>query len=113
MPHRPGELAALLTALKDRSGLSYARIGQKTNLSKSAVHRFVAGAAVPQDFGTVERIATACGADRDELDRLYPLWAAAPTRPGRHRRPCCWLTTRRRLRTRRHRRTRRLVEGRR
>ncbi|MGI5176150.1 helix-turn-helix domain-containing protein [Dactylosporangium sp. CA-152071] len=78
MPHRPGELAALLTALKDRSGLSYARIGQKTNLSKSTVHRFVAGAAVPQDFGTVERIATACGADRDELDRLYPLWAAAP-----------------------------------
>ena len=114
MPHRPGELAALLTALKDRSGLSYARIGQKTNLSKSAVHRFVAGAAVPQDFGTVERIATACGADRDELDRLYPLWAAAPRQdPAATADPAAGSQPAARLRTRRHRRTRRLVEGRR
>ncbi|MEV4513647.1 helix-turn-helix domain-containing protein [Dactylosporangium sp. NPDC049525] len=77
MPHRPGDLAALLTALKERSGLSHALIGQKVNLSKSAVHRYIAGRAVPHDFGTVERIARACGADREELDRLYPLWTAA------------------------------------
>ncbi|GAA3198453.1 helix-turn-helix domain-containing protein [Dactylosporangium siamense] len=77
MPHHPGDLAAVLTELKDRSGLSHAVIGQKVNLSKSAVHRFIAGRAVPHDFGTVERIARACGADRAELDRLYPLWTAA------------------------------------
>ncbi len=77
MPHRPGDLAALLTELKERSGLSYALIGQKVNLSKSAVHRYIAGQAVSQDFGTVERIARACGADLAELDRLYPLWTAA------------------------------------
>jgi hypothetical protein len=77
MPHHPGDLAAVLTELKERSGLSHAVIGQKVNLSKSAVHRFIAGRAVPHDFGTVERIARACGADRAELDRLYPLWTAA------------------------------------
>lgn len=77
MPHRPGDLAALLSGLKERSGLSHVQIGQKVNLSKSAVHRYIAGRAVPHDFGTVERIARACGADRAELDRLYPLWTAA------------------------------------
>lgn len=77
MPHRPGDLAALLSQLKERSGLSHALIGQKVNLSKSAVHRYIAGRAVPHDFGTVERIARACGADRADLDRLYPLWTAA------------------------------------
>lgn len=70
-------LADLLARLKDRSGLSYAALARKTNISRSSVHRFCSGAGLPADFGTVERIATACGADKTELDSLYKLWSRA------------------------------------
>ncbi|GGM31091.1 helix-turn-helix domain-containing protein [Dactylosporangium sucinum] len=82
MHHPHGGLAALLTALKDRSGYSYAWLGRKINASKSAVHRYIAGQAVPHDFGTVERLAKACGATPAELDRLYALWTAALRDPA-------------------------------
>ncbi|GAA2596766.1 hypothetical protein GCM10010399_29250 [Dactylosporangium fulvum] len=77
MHQHHGDLAALLTDLKERSGLSYAWIGRKVNASKSAVHRYCAGQAVPHEFGTVERIARACGASPAELDRLYAVWTVA------------------------------------
>jgi len=79
MASRPGarELGAHLTRLKEKSGHSYAAIGRKTNLSKSAVHRYCSGLAVPPEFGTVERIALKCGATKDDLARLYRLWEFA------------------------------------
>ncbi|MEV8517607.1 helix-turn-helix domain-containing protein [Dactylosporangium sp. NPDC051484] len=77
MPRQHDELAGLLTELKERSGRSYAWIGLKVNASKSAVHRYCAGHAVPHDFGMIERIARACDADQADLDQLYKLWAAA------------------------------------
>lgn len=70
-------LADLLARLKDRSGLSYAALARKTNISRSSVHRFCSGAGLPPDFGSVERIAGACGADKAELDSLYKVWSRA------------------------------------
>ncbi|MGW2865978.1 helix-turn-helix domain-containing protein [Streptomyces sp. NPDC001205] len=71
------DLASALTALKDRSGLSYTRLAERCWTSASTVHRYCRGKVVPAEFGTVERIALACGADRAEVDRLYPLWSRA------------------------------------
>ncbi|MEU8662492.1 helix-turn-helix domain-containing protein [Actinoplanes philippinensis] len=67
----------MLSELKARRGISYQALGRKVNLSKSAVHRYCSGSAVPSEFGTVERIARATGADRRELHRLYVVWTRA------------------------------------
>ncbi|SDI30928.1 Beta-galactosidase [Actinokineospora alba] len=75
-------LADLLAQLKDRSGLSYAALARKTNISRSSVHRFCSGAGLPPDFGTVERIATACGASKADLDSLYRLWSHTAQSPA-------------------------------
>ncbi|MFD3939733.1 helix-turn-helix domain-containing protein [Streptomyces sp. NPDC058611] len=71
------DFSEFLSELKQRSGLSYERIGQKTNLSRSSVHRYCGGGGFPQEFGTAERIAKVCGANRDELNKLYRLWSQA------------------------------------
>jgi transcriptional regulator with XRE-family HTH domain len=73
MPNGSGsrDLGDLLEQLKADSGRSYESIGRKTNLSKSTVHRYCTGAAVPREFGVLERIALACGAGRDDLVRLH------------------------------------------
>lgn len=70
-------LAAQLAELKQRSGLSYAQLGKKAHLSRSTVHRYCTGSAVPAVFGPIEAIANACGADRAELAKLYRLWERA------------------------------------
>ncbi|WP_438289905.1 helix-turn-helix domain-containing protein [Streptomyces sp. HUAS TT7] len=75
------DLASALTALKDRSGLSYAQLATRCWLSASTVHRYCQGKVVPAEFGTVERIALACGAERAEVDDLYPLWSRANSGP--------------------------------
>ncbi|MGW2815944.1 helix-turn-helix domain-containing protein [Streptomyces sp. NPDC001415] len=75
------DLASALTALKDRSGLSYAQLATRCWLSASTVHRYCQGKVVPAEFGTVERIALACGADRAEVDGLYALWSRANSGP--------------------------------
>jgi hypothetical protein len=59
------------------SGLSYESIGRKVHLSKSAVHRYCTGAAMPREFGTVERIATLCRANQTEMASLHYLWLRA------------------------------------
>lgn len=69
-------LAALLTELKQRSGLTYEQLGRATHLSRSTAHRYCTG-SVPETFAPVEAIAIACRANRDELARLYRLWEAA------------------------------------
>src|SRR4029077_3999357 len=80
------ELAELLTELKQRRGSSYAAIGKKVNASKSAVARYCTAQSVPPEFGTIERIARACGARPEEIARLFQLWTRASSvsagRPG-------------------------------
>lgn len=71
------ELGTLLEELKRRSGRSYQWIGRQVNASKSTVYRYCTGRSIPPDFGTVERIAKACNADRAEMAKLYRLWNRA------------------------------------
>ncbi|HET6703965.1 helix-turn-helix domain-containing protein [Amycolatopsis sp.] len=75
-------LAELLEELKRRSGYSYERIGVKTHLSRSTVHRYCRGSSLPAAFAPLERIATVCGADRGELSKLYRLWERADVARG-------------------------------
>lgn len=71
------KLAERLNQLKQRSGYSYVQIANKTHFSRSTVHRYCSGQSVPSTFGGVERIAGACGADQEELARLFRLWERA------------------------------------
>ncbi|MER6179267.1 helix-turn-helix domain-containing protein [Streptomyces sp. NPDC001652] len=71
--------AAQLRAVRKRSGLSYDALAQKAGISRSSLHRYCAGTSVPQDYGAVHRIATACGATSAELRELHRLWAVADT----------------------------------
>ena len=70
-------LAAQLRALKERSGLSYDALAQRAGISRSSLHRYCAASSVPQDYGVLHRIATACGAASAELRELHRLWALA------------------------------------
>ncbi|MFD9286214.1 helix-turn-helix domain-containing protein [Streptomyces mirabilis] len=77
--------AALLRSLKNRSGLSYEALAKKTGTAGSTLHRYCRGTSVPQDYGSVHRFATACGATPDELRTLHRQWAladAARPEPG-------------------------------
>jgi transcriptional regulator with XRE-family HTH domain len=69
--------AALLRSLKNRSGLSYEALAKKTGTAGSTLHRYCRGTSVPQDYGSVHRFATACGATPDELRTLHRQWALA------------------------------------
>ncbi|MFJ4084698.1 helix-turn-helix domain-containing protein [Streptomyces iakyrus] len=71
--------AALLRSLKSRSGLSYEALARKSGLAGSTLHRYCRGTSVPQDYGSVHRLAMACGATPDELRTLHRLWALADT----------------------------------
>ncbi|MFC9506903.1 helix-turn-helix domain-containing protein [Streptomyces sp. NPDC057002] len=69
--------AALLRALKSRSGMSYEALARKSGLAGSTLHRYCRGTSVPQDYGSVHRLATVCGATPEELRTLHRLWALA------------------------------------
>lgn len=81
MPAHPEseQLAAILRALKNRSGLSYEALAKKTDIAGSTLHRYCKGSSVPQDYGSVHRIGTVCGASPEELRSLHRLWALADT----------------------------------
>ncbi|MDX2543949.1 helix-turn-helix domain-containing protein [Streptomyces sp. WI04-05B] len=73
------QLAAALRALKNRSGLSYEALAKRTEIAGSTLHRYCKGTSVPQDYGSVHRLGTVCGASPDELRSLHRLWALADT----------------------------------
>ncbi|MEV6602074.1 helix-turn-helix domain-containing protein [Actinoplanes sp. NPDC051346] len=75
------DLAELLQRLKERTGRSYEALARRANLSRSSVHRYCSGAAVPADFESLSRLARACGASRDELLELHRRWALASAAP--------------------------------
>ncbi|MEV7419009.1 helix-turn-helix transcriptional regulator [Streptomyces sp. NPDC089919] len=72
-----GGFAGLLTAMKDRSGLSYGALARQLHMSASTLHRYCTGEAVPADYAPVERLARLCGADADELVELHRQWILA------------------------------------
>ncbi|PJE96123.1 peptidoglycan-binding protein [Streptomyces carminius] len=88
---RVEEFASALRELKERTPHSYETLAARLDLSRSALHRYCSGKAVPPDFGTVELLARQCGAGRDELTELHRLWTLAseppPTHPERARDP--------------------------
>lgn len=69
--------AAFLRSLKNRSGLSYEALAAKSGIAGSTLHRYCRGTSVPQDYGSVHRLAKVCGAAPDELRNLHRLWALA------------------------------------
>ncbi|MCM2413431.1 helix-turn-helix transcriptional regulator [Streptomyces sp. RKAG290] len=71
------EFAALLKELKGRSGRSYGVLATKLHVSTSTLHRYCNGDAVPNEYGTVERLARLCGATSDELVELHRRWIVA------------------------------------
>ncbi|WP_211277703.1 helix-turn-helix domain-containing protein [Couchioplanes caeruleus] len=75
------DLAELLQRLKARTGRSYDALARRANLSRSSVHRYCSGAAVPADFESLSRLARACGANREELLELHRRWALASAAP--------------------------------
>ncbi|GGQ75790.1 helix-turn-helix domain-containing protein [Couchioplanes azureus] len=75
------DLADLLQRLKARTGRSYDALARRANLSRSSVHRYCSGAAVPADFESLSRLARACGANREELLELHRRWALASAAP--------------------------------
>ncbi|WP_308402776.1 helix-turn-helix domain-containing protein [Streptomyces sp. AC550_RSS872] len=74
------ELAAALAALKGRSGLSYQELGRRLFTSRSTLHRYCTGRAVPGDYGLLVRIAEECGAGPEELNDLLRHWRTATGR---------------------------------
>ncbi len=70
-------LAEALQRLRERRKRSYTALEHATGISRSALQRYCTGVQVPTTFATVERIGRACGAQRQELDKLYFLWKRA------------------------------------
>ncbi|MFD5919103.1 helix-turn-helix domain-containing protein [Kitasatospora sp. NPDC058201] len=69
--------AELLRELKDRSGRSYGTLAARLHVSTSTLHRYCNGAAVPNEYAPVERLARVCGASTDELVELHRRWILA------------------------------------
>ncbi|MER8101587.1 helix-turn-helix transcriptional regulator [Kitasatospora sp. NPDC094016] len=67
------ELARELRSLKSESGLTYARISERTHYAKSSWERWVNGKQFPPR-DAVESIASVCAGD---ADRLLDLWRRA------------------------------------
>ncbi|MCC9742714.1 helix-turn-helix domain-containing protein [Streptomyces sp. MNU89] len=57
--------------------MSYEALARKSGMSGSSLHRYCRGTSVPQDYGSLHRLAVACGAAPDELRTLHRLWALA------------------------------------
>ncbi|QHV85813.1 helix-turn-helix transcriptional regulator [Streptomyces sp. 604F] len=71
------QLAALLSTLKERSGLSYGALGKRLHLSASTLHRYCNGDAVPADFAPLNRFARLCRATPEELVEVHRRWILA------------------------------------
>ncbi|MPY46170.1 helix-turn-helix domain-containing protein [Streptomyces phyllanthi] len=63
--------------LKDRAGVSFEVLAQRTGAGRSSLHRYCAGTHVPVGYGLVHSFAKACGATGEELRELHRLWALA------------------------------------
>lgn len=74
---RADAFAELLLELKERSGLSYGALAKRLHMSTSTLHRYCSGAAVPNEYAPVERLARACRATPQELMELHRRWILA------------------------------------
>ncbi|MBQ1116321.1 helix-turn-helix transcriptional regulator [Streptomyces anulatus] len=70
-------LAERLSALRERSGRTYASLARRIGVSGSTLHRYCTGRTVPAEFAPVERLARLCGAPAEEQEALHRLWILA------------------------------------
>lgn len=70
-------LAERLSALRERSGRTYASLARRIGVSGSTLHRYCTGRTVPAEFAPVERLARLCGAPAGERESLHRLWILA------------------------------------
>ncbi|MFI5919104.1 helix-turn-helix domain-containing protein [Streptomyces anulatus] len=70
-------LAERLSALRKRSGRTYASLARRIGVSGSTLHRYCTGRTVPAEFAPVERLARLCGAPAGEREALHRLWILA------------------------------------
>ncbi|MGW7097467.1 helix-turn-helix domain-containing protein [Streptomyces sp. NPDC054874] len=70
-------LAERLSALRERSGRTYASLARRIGVSGSTLHRYCTGRTVPAEFAPVERLARLCGAPAGEREALHRLWIVA------------------------------------
>ncbi|MFH9685415.1 helix-turn-helix domain-containing protein [Streptomyces sp. NPDC017413] len=70
-------LAERLSALRERSGRTYAALARRIGVSGSTLHRYCTGRTVPAEFAPVERLARLCGAPAAEREALHRLWILA------------------------------------
>ncbi|WP_328434276.1 helix-turn-helix domain-containing protein [Streptomyces sp. NBC_00425] len=80
------EFAALMRALKQRSGLSYEALAKRAHMSTSTLHRYCKGEGVPGDNAAVARFARVCRATPEELGELHRRWVLADAARERARR---------------------------
>ncbi|MEU1801190.1 helix-turn-helix transcriptional regulator [Streptomyces sp. NPDC019937] len=69
--------AELLRGLKEQSKLSYGTLAKRLHMSRSTLHRYCNGSAVPADYAPVERLARMCRATPEELVELHRRWILA------------------------------------
>ena len=74
---RVREFAGALLALKERTPHSYETLAARLGISRSALHRYCSGRAVPADFDVVRLLARLAGAYPDEVVKLHRLWVLA------------------------------------
>ncbi|MGW0609390.1 helix-turn-helix domain-containing protein [Streptomyces sp. NPDC002788] len=79
------DFAALLRALKQRSGLSYEALAKRAHMSTSTLHRYCKGEGVPADYASVSRFARVCKATPEEVVELHRRWVMADAARERSR----------------------------
>ncbi|MEF9905229.1 helix-turn-helix domain-containing protein [Streptomyces sp. P9-A2] len=80
------DFAALLSELKQRSGLSYEALAKRAHMSTSTLHRYCKGEGVPADHEVVSRFARVCRATPEERVELHRRWVLADAARERARR---------------------------
>ncbi|MFJ8146392.1 helix-turn-helix domain-containing protein [Streptomyces sp. NPDC096048] len=70
-------LAEALRELKERTPHSYDTLASRLNVSRSALHRYCTGRAVPPDFQVIELLARQAEAQDREISELYRKWDLA------------------------------------
>ncbi|GAB3742724.1 hypothetical protein GCM10027598_74970 [Amycolatopsis oliviviridis] len=75
--HSGRDFAALLEALKIRSGRSYHALAGRLDLSQSTLHRYCTGSKLPPDVRLVTRLSRVCGASEAETKTLVRAWYLA------------------------------------
>jgi transcriptional regulator with XRE-family HTH domain len=78
----PDSFAAVLRAIKDRTGDSYETLARRAGVSSSTLHRYCSGRTLPVEVGVVERLGRACDATRDDVIALHHAWAATAAARG-------------------------------